>query len=134
MMSLVSLVDRIDHALSPYSRPLNLQSGLLCSARYTIDQRWYRAKVVDHLSNRGKVKLKFNIDKILGLTLTCISLPLSLKVKVYFLDHGNTEEVPTSSIGPLLDKYQVFPFQMLQCCFSTDPKFSFGKREVHVTS
>ena len=134
MMSLVSLVDRIDHALSPYSRPLNLQSGLLCSARYTIDQRWYRAKVIDHLSNRGKVMLKFNIDEILGLTLTCISFLLSLKVKVYFLDHGNTEEVPTSSVGPLLDKYQVFPFQMLQCCFSTDPKFSFGKREVHVTS
>ena len=132
MMSLVSLVDRIDHALSPYSRPLNLQSGLLCSARYTIDQRWYRAKVVDHLSNRGKVKLKFNVNGILGLAL--ISLPLSLKVKVYFLDHGNTEEVPTSSVGPLLDKYQVFPFQMLQCCFSTDPKFSSGKREVHVTS
>ena len=79
MMSLVSLVDRIDHALSPYSRPLNLQYELLCSARYTIDQRWYRAKVIDHLSNRGKVKLKFNVDGILGLAL--ISLPLSLRSK-----------------------------------------------------
>ena len=134
MMSLVSLVDRIDHALSPYSRPLNLQFGLLCSARYTLDQRWYRAKVIDHLSNRGKVKLKFNVDGILGLTIILYLSPPFSKVKVYFLDHGNTEEVPTSSVGPLLDKYQVFPFQMLQCCFSTDPKFSFGKREVHVTS
>ena len=61
-----------------------------------------------------------------------LSLFLSLRVKVHFLDHGNTEDVSTSSVGPLLEKYQVFPFQMLQCCFSTDPKFSYGKREVHV--
>ena len=54
---LLSVIDRIDHALSPY-QPLNLQSGLLCSARYTVDQRWYRAKVVDHSSNRGKVKIE----------------------------------------------------------------------------
>ena len=54
---LLSIIDRIDHALSPY-QPLNLQSGLLCSARYTVDQRWYRAKVVDHSSNRGKVKIE----------------------------------------------------------------------------
>ena len=52
------------------------------------------------------------------------------QVRVYFVGHGNTEEVAVSSVGALPDKYQVFPFQMLQCCFSKDTKFSYRQREV----
>ena len=77
VLLLLSVIDRIDHALSPH-QPLNLQSGLLCSARYTVDQRWYRAKVVDQSSNRGKVKIEKSTLIAMMPPPFSFSIPLSL--------------------------------------------------------
>ena len=43
-----------------------------------------------------------------------------LQVSVFFMDYGNTEELPISSLAPLDDKFLVFPQQMLRCCFTAE--------------
>ena len=46
---------------------------------------------------------------------------------VYFMDYGGHEEVPISTLAPLPEQFQLFPFQMLHCCFSNQSTLSFSR-------
>jgi len=48
---------------------------------------------------------------------------------VFFLDYGNIETIEITSLYPLNLKFQVYPFQMKQCCFSVDNELLY-EREV----
>ena len=45
---------------------------------------------------------------------------------VYLLDYDGHYDIPTSSHTPLPQQFQVFPFQMLHCCFSDQFALTFG--------
>ncbi|XP_046357075.2 tudor domain-containing 6-like isoform X1 [Haliotis rufescens] len=65
-----------------------LKKGTFCAALYNEDQRWYRAEVLDITDESVQVK---------------------------FLDYGNTETVPVSSIRQLPDTTANFPAQAIPC-------------------
>ena len=41
-----------------------------------------------------------------------------LQAKVFFVDYGNVETILLTNLCPLHPKFLVYPFQMVQCCFS----------------
>ncbi|XP_064395430.1 uncharacterized protein LOC135342590 isoform X2 [Halichondria panicea] len=82
----------LDQSFVPLSSP---SPGDLCAAKYTQDGRWYRGRVA--------------------------TPPRYNKVSVFFIDYGNTEEIPLLSLAPLDDGYLVFPPQMLRCSFCPEP-------------
>ena len=43
------------------------------------------------------------------------------------MDYGGREEVPISTLAPLPEKFQLFPFQMLHCCFTDQSTLSFSR-------
>ena len=43
------------------------------------------------------------------------------------MDYGGREEVPISTLAPLPEKFQLFPFQMLHCCFTDQSALSFSR-------
>ncbi len=63
-----------------------------------------------------------------GIVLTTVCIILS-QVKVFFLDYGNYETMVISNLYPLHPKFQVYPFQMIQCCFSVSQDLVY-EREV----
>jgi hypothetical protein len=54
-------------------------SGMPCAAQYTIDNKWYRAKVID--------------------------LPGNKMVEVYYVDYGNQEVVTWNRIRKIQTKF-----------------------------
>ena len=60
--------------------------GLLCVAKFTVDGTWYRAKIVD--------------------------LKPSGLVTVLYVDYGNTESLPLSSVCKLLHRFLALPTQV----------------------
>ena len=129
-------IDRIDHALGPPS------SSTFEPTIWTtlLSEVYCRPAMVQGKGHRPFIKSRKSKSSLLNI-FTSYSTPNLFpfpfpplspfsQVRVYFVGHGNTEEVAVSSVGALPDKYQVFPFQMLQCCFSKDTKFSYVQREV----
>ena len=57
----------------------------------------------------------------------CDSLP---QVKVFFVDYSNVETITLSNLDPLHPKFTVYPFQMVQYCFSSKSELVY-KREVN---
>ena len=50
-----------------------------------------------------------------------------LQAQVFFLDYGNSETVEIANLFPLDPKFQVYPFQMKQCCFCEDTELVYGR-------
>ena len=50
-----------------------------------------------------------------------------LQAVVYLMDHGGEEEIPVSALVPLPEQFQLFPFQMLHCCFSHPFGLTFSR-------
>lgn len=99
------------------------QPGQLCCAQYSADQHWYRARI-ESIPKPGVVRLFPS-----HYTPHSISL-LPPQASVYFLDYGSSEAIPFVNIYPLSEQFQVYPFQMIQCCFTEDTGLLFDKREV----
>ena len=45
------------------------------------------------------------------------------------MDYGTTETISFSNLSQLHPKFLVYPFQMIQCCFSADDYLGY-EREV----
>ena len=46
---------------------------------------------------------------------------------VYLMGYGGHYELPISVLAPLPEQFQLFPFQMLHCCFSDQFALTFGR-------
>ncbi|KAF8781954.1 RING finger protein 17 like protein [Argiope bruennichi] len=71
--------------------------GMVCAAQFSVDKQWYRAKVID--------------------------LPGGSKVKVQYVDFGNTEVIHYKYLRKLFDKFfklniQAFPCKMAHITYS----------------
>ncbi|CAH1257949.1 TDRD1 [Branchiostoma lanceolatum] len=69
--------------------PYMPQVGELCCALWEMDQMWYRAEVVEVVSNS--------------------------QLKVFFLDYGNTETVTTANTRPIPESFTECPALALHC-------------------
>ena len=69
--------------------------GQLCIAKYSQDDVWYRAKVIQ-------------VDKLSPLGDGC-------KVKVQFVDYGNEEIVDTNQLRPFQHHFKCLPAQAVHC-------------------
>ncbi|XP_060086316.1 uncharacterized protein LOC132565637 [Ylistrum balloti] len=91
--ALSSLIDEMFKFYSEYKGiDLNIEFpkvGQLCAVKYTEDESWYRAQVLE----------------VLG----------SDKFKVEFLDHGNVEECSGDAIRKLLTRFINLPVQTMHC-------------------
>ncbi|XP_077992144.1 tudor domain-containing protein 1-like [Glandiceps talaboti] len=65
--------------------------GKLCCAKFSLDQDWYRAVVIDITAS---------------------------KVKVQFVDFGNYDEIPVADIQPLDEKFMTTPMLAIPCTLS----------------
>ncbi|CAH1803308.1 unnamed protein product, partial [Owenia fusiformis] len=81
--------------------------GATCAAKFSEDQAYYRAKVIQCLPNR--------------------------QVKVLFVDYGNSETVSLTDTKPLTQAFTKLPIQALQCSLSdqvtTYPQVAIDKFE-----
>ena len=68
-----------------------VEPGMVCAAKFSEDESWYRAKVIS----------------IEGDT-----------IHVFFLDHGNAEDTTIKSIRQLLTKFSELPIQGIPCILS----------------
>ena len=50
---------------------------------------------------------------------------------MFFVDYGNVEIISLTNLYPLHPKFLVYPFQMVQCCFSSNSELVY-EREVSV--
>lgn len=94
------LMTDLNKHMSTSSFPLQSQTfscGQLCAAKFSLDNLWYRAVILEMLSNA---------------------------VRVRYTDFGNSEVVPSNSIGPLPQTFQGFPPLSLRCSLAgvTKPK------------
>ena len=108
-------------SLSAFTSLKSANVGDVCCALYSEDQRWYRGRIVEVMKEKKKVGVSVIVTIVHSL---CFS-----QAKVYFLDYGNTEIIPYSGLCKLLPKFLVYPFQMIQCCFSNDETLTY-EREV----
>ncbi|XP_068709889.1 tudor domain-containing 6-like isoform X2 [Montipora foliosa] len=94
------LMTDLNKHMSTSSFPLQSQTfscGQLCAAKFSLDNLWYRAVILEMLSNA---------------------------VRVRYTDFGNSEVVPSNSISPLPQTFQGFPPVSLRCSLAgiTKPK------------
>ncbi|XP_065909710.1 uncharacterized protein [Dysidea avara] len=68
--------------------------GDFCCARFSQDMRWYRARVLSFIHDR---------------------------VEVLYVDYGNKEEVPLSSLRPLDYRFVILPCQAIKCSLKVRP-------------
>lgn len=80
------------HSASPSSRDLIPRVGLVCSAQFSADQQWYRARV----------------RRLIG----------SQSAEVLYLDYGNSETLPLSRLRPLPEKFTKLRPQALEARFA----------------
>ncbi|XP_033096650.1 uncharacterized protein LOC117100914 isoform X2 [Anneissia japonica] len=93
--TLQSLVDSINHIYGKSSHThktdLLLKAvGELVCAKHAEDNTWYRARVTSTNAEENTVE-------------------------VFFLDYGNSEVVPESSLRPMLPQFLHLPFQAVEC-------------------
>ena len=50
-----------------------------------------------------------------------------LQAQVFFLDYGNSEIIKITNLYPLPQKFEVYTFQMKQCCFCEDTELVYGR-------
>ena len=46
---------------------------------------------------------------------------------MFFLDYSNSETIKITNLFSLDPKFQVYPFQMKQCCFCEDTELVYGR-------
>jgi len=81
------LSTELNAALTSGATPLDaVKRGVLCAGKFTVDDAWYRARVL-------------NVDKDTG------------KVSVRYVDYGNSEEVDTSRLAVLPEEHAAHPEQ-----------------------
>jgi len=68
-----------------------VEPGMICAAKFTDDDSWYRGKI---MSVEGE------------------------DITVFFLDHGNSEEMTVKSVKQLLTKFSELPIQGIACVLS----------------
>lgn len=69
-----------------------LQAGDYCVARYTEDESWYRAKIIDVKPNS--------------------------QISVHYIDFGNGEDVTVKSVKRLSQSFSQLPEQVIKCCLA----------------
>ncbi|KAK7867614.1 hypothetical protein R5R35_014810 [Gryllus longicercus] len=66
--------------------------GMPCAAQFSLDKGWYRARV--------------------------LSIPRKSWVEVFYVDYGNREEVPYTSIRKMPEKFMRIPPQAIECALA----------------
>ncbi|XP_019851967.1 PREDICTED: uncharacterized protein LOC100640796 [Amphimedon queenslandica] len=79
----------------------NLKAGQVCCARFSADSFWYRGRVLD-------IAYKGNVIN---------------KVSVQYVDYGNKEVLPLSSLLPLPVHLAALPIQAITCSFKGQSSF-----------
>lgn len=67
--------------------------GYVCVAQYSVDKRWYRAKVLGVSGDQ-------------------------LKYDIFFVDHGDRQWISKSKVYPASSDILALPFQAIQCSFN----------------
>ncbi len=79
--------------------------GEIVVCRFTVDNKWYRAKVID-------------------------TDPDISKTKVFYVDYGNTEWVEDSRVQPMEPQFMHLPFQAVECFLPLVPGSSDPEKKV----
>ncbi|XP_053377529.1 uncharacterized protein LOC123530424 isoform X4 [Mercenaria mercenaria] len=69
--------------------------GEIVVARFSLDQSWYRARIIEVTEE---------------------------KVKVFFVDFGNTEWLPEEEVTDIKPEFLHLPFQAVECFMNVEPK------------
>lgn len=81
------------------SENMVLEPGVLCCARFTKDNQYYRALVLETKTPSA----------------LSASTSLELNIKVFYIDYGDTEWLTTSQVFPLPENFHAVPPQALWC-------------------
>ena len=93
-------------SLSPQQEQLSEPSvGEFCASKFSLDDGWYRAKVLDVKDN---------------------------SVSVFYIDYGNSETLPLSRLRVLNSKFQNLPSQAIECSLSGNFKGSSDDKFVEL--
>ena len=93
-------------SLSPQQEQLSEPSvGEFCASKFSLDDGWYRAKVLDVKGN---------------------------SVSVFYIDYGNSETLPLSRLKVLNSKFQNLPSQAIECSLSGNFKGSSDDKFVEL--
>ena len=92
MDSLENHYSSLDESASQLNEP---KAGETCAAKYTQDEMWYRGLITEVIS--------------------------ATSVEVLFVDYGNSEVLPLSSVKVLIPDFVKLPMQGLQCALSGIP-------------
>lgn len=90
LVGLEKLMQDLNRHLSaaPYTTKASFSPGEVCAAKFSLDNRWYRAVILEKLPNGFRVR---------------------------YVDFGNSEVVQGASIRPLPQQFQSLPPLSLQC-------------------
>jgi hypothetical protein len=92
LKSVMLAVEAICSDAAPFLEADQLQTGLPCCAQYSEDQKWYRAKILSFSSSL---------------------------VEVMYVDYGNTDSVPLSSLKPIeTSLVKILSPQAIPCCLN----------------
>lgn len=90
----ILMAELADHCNSlPPERSTPFAEGQACAAASSMDGAWYRAEVTQLCED---------------------------KAVVFFVDYGNSEEVPLSKVRPLMPKHAHIPAQAVWCSLTSD--------------
>ncbi|KAM4636974.1 tudor domain-containing protein 1 [Discoglossus pictus] len=95
------------YKVTPSSPGFSPAVGDICSAQFTEDKQWYRASIMEYVSDES--------------------------VLVGYVDFGNLEVLPISSLRPILLSMQTLPIQAIKCSL-TGVKPAFEKWSQEATS
>ncbi|KAK2183308.1 hypothetical protein NP493_317g02007 [Ridgeia piscesae] len=90
ILDLARLTEELSR-IEPADQGVARQPGDIVCAKYSLDDKWYRAVVLD-LTDMG--------------------------VKVRFIDYGNMETLPSGRIAPVTDSLMKFPIMVVSCSLS----------------